>query len=206
MFCNDACALPELVGNPSGGCAPLTFRRRTISRILFFPCSTDFPSNFNCAAVKALFDSGEVVASSMLANVVLDDPQTETKIITECLPPVEEVISRVLNFEDRIAVNTDENSPPVSSPYHDYKFWKDKIANGFRTRYAIAYCNGDVKVARDVDGSYMTAQLRAFLSYEKPGTSGPAWIEFKKGTLTFPGDPMTFDAPDFNLNDCGIIL
>lgn len=206
MFCNDACADPALVGNPGGGCAPNTFRKTTTSRILYFACSTDFPNDFNCAAVKALFDAGEIVATSELANVVWDDPQTEQQVISECRPPVTVVVSRTLNFEDRIAVNTDTASPPVSDPYHDYKFWQDKIDNKSRIRAAIAYCNGDVKIAKDVDGSYMTFDMLPFISYQKPGTTGPAWIEFKKVAMVFAGDPLAFTPPDFNLDECGISI
>jgi hypothetical protein len=204
-FCAANCPGVDLVKNPVSGCTD-DIRNRTTSRIIFFDCSTDLPSPITCESISSLFEDGSIVASSELANIVWNDPDTEDVVVSDCQPAIKKVVGRTLTFEDRIAISTSVGSPPVTNRYFDYGFWKDKKSANLRLRYGIVDCNGDVTIARDADGNPLRATLQVFLAFQKASTQGGPSVEFKKGSLYFAGDPLDLVAPDFNINDCDIVL
>lgn len=203
-LCPSQCTDTALVALPASECT-VTVRRTSISRIVFMSCSTDLPSPIDCTNIAPIIAANDIVFSAPLADVSLDDPTTEDLVLNDCEPARKLTTGRVLNFSDKNAISQTSGSPAVVNAYYDYDFWKDKLAKRERMRYGLAFCNGDVKMARDEDGNLLTASLQTFLAFQKLGTTGAAGVEFKKGVLTFNGDPLSsLTAPDFNLEDCGI--
>lgn len=207
MACPASCAPSDLVENPTT-CVPTT-RRRTFSRFIFFACNTTLPTVMP-GNIKPLFDDGSIVSSSSLVFPNgLPDPNFEEVIYDECTPAQQVPASRVIDFEDRIAISTSTGSPAVVNEYFNYLFWRDKMANRFSLSYGIVYCNGDVYIPKDSNDVPYTASLNAYLSYQKPQANGGGWIEFIKGQLAFQNDPLDLannPVPDFNLNTEGIII
>lgn len=206
-FCPSTCNDITLLGNPTEGCTT-SIRQKTLSRIKFYPCTTTLPDPIEDAAIKALWDDGTIVASSALGNIVWDDPITEDINIDECSPPRTIIVGRVLNAEDRIAVSATEGSPGTVDAYHDYDFWDDKVVNQLTMNYGLIFCDGDVIIPRDRAGVPLTATMSVHISYQKPQTAGGAWIEYKKITIRFNGDPLAFFTakPAYNYIDAGITL
>ena len=204
-FCPTNCVTVDLVPNPASGCF-IDQRNTQLSRILFMSCKTDLPNPITCNNITPLFSDNSIVVSAPLRNITLDDPTTQDVLVSDCVPPRKLVTARVLNWEDSNAISETSGSPAVTNAYYDYTFWLDKIANNDLMRYALVYCNGDVRFARAKSGVLLTANLFTFINYEKLAPGAGA-IEFKKGTLTFAGDPLgAMLAPDFNLVECGIVL
>lgn len=209
-LCLLGCAGPTLLQQPLN-CVVNQRLDSTISRLIFFACQTQLPSPITCENIMPLFESGAFIATSPLANITLADPTTEDVIYNECAPAYKKTVGRDLTFEDHYAVSETQSSPATSpatsNPYFDYTFW-DSLVNQFtQLRCGIVYCNGDVRIARNLSGFPMTFNLQAFISYQKPSTQGAGWVEFKKGTISFQGDPLGgFLPPDFNLDECGITI
>jgi hypothetical protein len=202
--CPSSCTDIALLANPQAACTT-SLRRKTLSRIIFFPCNTTLPNPMTGAAMKALFDDGTIVASSKLANIGVNDPTTEDVVIDECSPTEKVIMTRAIDFEDRVAIALSAGSPLATDLYKDYDFWKDKLAYQMQLSYGFVFCDGDVIVPRDpVSNIPLTATLFGFISYQKAQTQGGAWVEFKKFTLTFLGDPLNFFKPDFNEITAGI--
>lgn len=207
MQCPAACGDITLLSNSATGCAP-TRREKTLSRIAFFLCSTTLPEPLE-GNIKPLFDSGDIVASMPLANIVLNDPNISEIMMDECSPMDRKTDTREITFEDRFAVTkTLTTSPVTTDAYWDYDFWQDKLNNQTALNYMLIYCDGDVVIPKNPNGSLMKATLFVYLSAQKPTTQGGSWIEFKRGSIIFQGDPwsLTTAKPAFNLNDEGIIL
>lgn len=206
-YCPENCADFELIGNPTAGCQT-KMRKRTISRFAFMGCGIELPNPFTSLNTKPLFEgtSGSpgtppvIVLSSPLANVVVNDPETEEVLVHDCAPPEQFVNRRIITAEDRIAI---EVTGDPSNLWFDYDFWKDKKEHKLLLRYGLVYCNGDFVFARDEDGNLMEASLSAFISFQKLQNNGGT-IEFKKVALAFSGDPLDFRKPDFNLKTFGI--
>lgn len=206
-FCQDDCADLVLIGNPTAGCPTEKVRKRAPSRIGFFPCSTALPTTYTKAALEPLFTgpARDIVLTSKLANVQIEDPVMESILIHDCIAPVNDIISRRLTAEDRIAVQVPIAEGGVNK-FGDFDFWKDKKKHYMRLFYMLVWCNGDVRIMRDEDDQLAAATLEAFTSYQKLSGNGGAVgsIEFTKIALNFVGDPFSFAVPDFNLNDLGI--
>lgn len=111
-----------------------------------------------------------------------------------------------MTFNDKTSVTTSAASPSDINIYADYDFWQDKNDNQTRLNYGIVYCNGDVKIARDTDGTLLNASVSAILNYQK-ATNGGKSTEFKQVSIVFQGDPLALtNKPEFNLVDAGIEL
>lgn len=200
-LCPTSCTPEDLLANPTGSCST-NFRRTTPSRIFFYTCQTPLPNPITNAAMLALFNSGAIVASVELANIVFEQPTFESLQISDCRPPSQIVATRTITFEDRTAIEDNTNSPSSFNSYADYDFWLDKINNTENLNYMISYCNGDVKIP---EGTFAT--LSGFIDYIKATQAGGASTETKKFTLTFQGDPIGFDIkPSFNWIEAGISL
>lgn len=202
MSCPSACGDPDIIANPQANCAT-SIRRKTLSRILFYPCNTVLPDPLP-GNIKPLFDDGTIVASMTLANIVVEDPQTEDIVVDDCTAPRQFITTRAITFEDRNAI-TDTGSP--ANDYFDYSFWQNKNNIQQQLSYMFAYCDGDVVIPVDENGNNLTAALLVFLSWQKSSNPGGKSIEFKKGRIVFQGDPFNMSiTPAFNLVTEGIIL
>lgn len=199
-LCPSSCAGNTLIGLPTANCVP-SLRRDTPNRLFFFPCDLDLPDPIQ-GNIKPLFDDGTIVYSSPLANIVLNDPNFDDVIYDECSPADKVVSTREMTFEDRFAISKTSGSPATTNDYFDLDVWQDKINNRFRMRYMIGFCSGNVIIPTDENGDYLTAILTLYRSYQKPQTQGGKWIEFKRGSIVFQGDPFNLTVkPAFNLAD-----
>ena len=204
--CPASCTTVTLLANPQANCID-NLRRKTLSRIFFYPCSTSLPSPITNAAMKALFDAGTIVSTNRLGNIVVADPQTEDIMVDECSAARKIITTREITFEDRVSVEANSNSPAIDNPYFDYDFWKDKQQQQIVMNAMLAYCDGDVIIPVDALGNALSFSMLAFLSWQKPGNQGGAWIEFKKIQMNFLGDPFDFgNKPAFNWIKAGITL
>jgi hypothetical protein len=203
-LCPAQCTDGSLTGIPGDICPTFTTRNKAMSRLGLMLCGISLPSEFTQETVQPLFDSKEIVLSSVLRNFQWSDPETEDVIIHDCAPPQKQVTKRTLSFEDVIAISVTSGSPATVNKYFDYDFWKDKKDKRLLLRYGIVYCNNDFKFARNADGSLMEAWFDVILSGQRLNNGGGT-VEFKKGTIDFAGDPLAdFAAPDFNLTELGI--
>lgn len=204
-LCKAACATPQLVAIPEAGCNPPTPRFVTPSFLIAFTCDTELPNPAECVAIKPLFDDGSIVISPKLANVNWDEPAIEDVILNDCDPALEVTTQRVLNFEDRNMITSTTGSPAVVNKYVGEAFWNDKRINYSRIRWGMGTCNGDIFILRDPETLEPAfASFRMFKTYERAQTQGGKGREIKRGVLRFALDPLLLEAPDFNLNDCGI--
>ena len=208
MYCPTACTGFDLIPLPTAGCTLSAFRKNTIARLAFMKCDIVLPPTFDQTTTPPLFTgpNPDIVMSSPLRNVVVNDPETEDIIVHDCAPPQKFVNRRTLSFEDAIKIEVPESpGPPIvpANPFFDYDWWKDKKEHRLLLRYGWANCAGDFFFARDENGNLMEAWFDVFLSYQKLGNNGGT-LEFKKGTLEFSGDFMDFNKPDFNLVTFGI--
>jgi len=206
MACPSSCGDITLIANPETNC-DTSLRQTTPSRFVFFACNSPIPDIINTSNVASLFESGVFVASSPLANLTWNDPEYEEVIIDDCSVPFRYITRRGATFEDRVAVGADTDSPAIANLYFDYAFWQDKLDNQQKLFYGILYCNGDLKLAKDKDGNYLTASLTIFLNYQRPGTQGGVFTEFKQGEIIFNGDPLGLtNVPVANIVEAGVEL
>lgn len=213
-YCPADCANIVITTNEPGSCE-LKVRKRSIDRIGFYPCSVDLPTPFECAALEALVTANTLTFSSPLANIEVQDPTFEELQIADCRPSERVATSRIITFQDRIAIETAAVVSPATPAnlFFDYDFWSDKKTKRALMRYMFVFCDGSVVVPRDAQGNPMEASLDVFLSYERQGTGGSSYIlEIKKGQLEFKGDPLDFNKPEFDaagdvfyLTDCNIL-
>lgn len=203
-ICPTSCTAP-LVRNPEEPCKPV-IRQRTPSRFIFFGCNTQFPEPITDENIAALFEDGDIVISSELAEFVFGAPTYEEIRVSDCRPALRQVATREVTFRDLTAVAGTTGSPAASTDYFDYAFWQDKVDSANRLGYGIVYCDGDVVLARNADGSFMTADMTVFLDYIRPANGGSS-TEFKSGSIRFQGDPLALtNTPEFNIVDAGIVI
>lgn len=204
--CPASCTDITLLANPATNCVD-NIRRKTLSRLFFYPCSLELPDPITNMAIKALFDDGSIVASNKLGNIVWGDPGTEDLMIDECSPSRKVINTRTLTAEDRISVAIDTNSPAITNLFGDYDFWDDKNEQQLMMNSMIAYCDGDVIIPKDRNGNPLAFTMLAYLSWQKAQQQGGAWVEFKKLEFNFMGDPMAlYNKPAFNWITAGIVL
>lgn len=205
-LCPSQCGDITLIGNPQSNC-DTSLRQTTPSRFVFFACNSSVPDTINTSNVAALFTSGTFVASSPLANLTWNDPEYEEVAVDDCSVPYRYVTRRGATFEDRVAVSEDADSPAIENSYFDYDFWQDKQENQAKLYYGILYCNGDLKLAKDSAGNYLTASMTVFINYQRPGTQGGVFTEFKRGEILFNGDPLALtNKPVANIVEAGVEL
>lgn len=204
--CPASCTSITLLANPTTNCTD-NLRRKTVSRLFFYPCSTTLPNPITNSNIAPLFASGVIVSSNKLGNIVWGDPGTEDLMIDECSPSRKVITTRSLTCEDRIAVSVNSGSPSTTNPYFDYDWWADKQDQQLVMNAMIAYCDGDVVIPLDAVGNPLSFTMLAFLSWQKPQQQGGAWVEFKKLEFNFMGDPMSLkNKPAFNWITAGIVL
>lgn len=215
-FCPADCANITVTTNQPGSC-DLKVRKRNIDRIGFFPCSVDLPAPFTCEGLQALVTANTLTFSSPLANIEVQDPTFEELQIADCRPSDRVATSRIITFQDRIAIDipaVTSGTPTPANPFFDYDFWKDKTTKRAMMRYMLVFCDGSVVIPKDEAGKPLAASLDMFLSYERQGSGGSSYVlEIKKGQLEFKGDPLAFNKPEltstndiFFLSDCSGII
>lgn len=203
MPCNDACGDLTLIENPI--ICNFEPRRKTLSQLGFYACSTSFPSPLTPEGIEALLTSGEIVWSSELSAVTPNDPTTEDVSVSDCRPATRVIVSREITFQDRIAINVEQGSPLVPAPYWDYDFWKDKVDKKLSLNYLWRYCDGDVVFANGSNGLPLTADLLVFLNWDAVNNGAPR-VEFKQISLIFNGDPLALsNKPLFNIAPDGTV-
>lgn len=204
--CPSACGDITLIGNPTADCTTAQ-RYENPDRLFFFGCDVELPDPITNIGMKALYDSGLIVASSPLANITFGEPSIEEIQVSDCAPNLKIISGRQLTAEDRIKIALTDGSPATTAGYRDYAFWQDKMDQQTRLRVMLGYCSGDVKIARDQDGNYLTVSVLAYLNYQRPNTSGGRFVEFKNITIDFNGDPLAlFNVPEWNWITAGITL
>jgi hypothetical protein len=205
-LCPASCSSITLLQNPQANCID-SIRRKTLSRIFFYPCSTILPAPISNTNIAPLFANGTIVSTNRLANINVADPQTEDVLVDECSAARKFITTRELTCEDRIAVEVNPTSPGGDNPYFDYDWWADKGDQQLVLNAMLAYCDGDVIIPLDKNGNPLSFTLLAHLSWQKPQQQGGAWVEFKKITMNFMGDPFALiNKPAFNWIKAGIQL
>ncbi|WP_346318188.1 hypothetical protein [Chitinophaga sp. YIM B06452] len=147
-------------------------------------------------------DTPGLVFSNELQGVEIQDPEVIQRELSDSKPEYEAVVSRTINFNDRIAVNI--NPAGVDTPYYDYTWWEDinNLSNSLNVLFLMTDGSSDfIRVPRK-QGSLegLPATFRTGLSYEK--VQNGFIVEFKKGVLKFYGDPLFFNKPSIALNTC----
>lgn len=202
-LCPSACGDIELLSNPASCITDV--RLKTLSRIAFFPCNMSIPDPIE-GNIAPLFDDGTIVVTSELGGFTVNDPTTEDVAVSSCRPPKRVIQTREIVFQDRIKVALTSGSPATTNYYFDYDFWKDKLEHEFNLGMMWIYCDGDVMIPRDANGNILTFSLLGFINWQQPSNQGGAWVEFKQFSMIFQGDPFAFIAPDFNLEEEGIVI
>lgn len=203
-ICPSSCTT-NLVSNPQEPCKPV-IRQRSLSRLIMFGCNVELPDPITDENIKPFFDDGSMVFSSELAEIIPGAPTYEEIRVSDCRPAERKVATREITFRDLVALTGNAGSPATLTNFFDYYFWKDKVDSQGRLRYGWAYCDGDVVLAKNEDGSFMTADLTVFLDYIRPANGGTN-TEFKSGSIRFQGDPLNLNnEPSFNMIDAGIVI
>lgn len=191
-LCPANCSDVTLTAMPDADCETKV-RKRGLYRLGLYACSTTLPSPLTCENLDALIESGAVVFTSPLVNAEFADPEIEELVVADCLPALQNVISRTLTFQDRIAVDVQEgpSGVPAANLYADLKFWGNKRKVGLSLRYLFLWCDGSIDIAEDDFGAAMASSLQVFRKYERQGTGGNSYtLEYKQGTIVFKGDPL----------------
>lgn len=203
-LCPEQCADFEIVEIKSSSCK-LEYRKTNIRAVGFYKCDVVLPKPLTCANITPLMAPTDpatptaLVFSNELVNVAIGEPVTEERKMSDSRPPENEVVEREITFEDRIKV--DVNAAGASAPFADYDFWKDKKEHRYQLNFLFVMANGDLIVPREPDSNQgLSASFDVFINYETLARGGA--IEFKRGSLRFQGDPLAFNKPEMNLNDC----
>lgn len=183
-ICPANCVDQELIPMPSGGC-DIKVRKRTLFKLGFYSCSETLPTPLTCENLTTLVESNIVVFSNPLVNVEWAAPETEDLVLADCLPAKRNIISRSLNFQDRIAIDVLPTSGTGGNMYADIKFWGDKMNKSLSLGYVFLFCDGSIEVPN------LTASLDIYRNFERQGTGGNSYmLEVKQGTIIFKGDPL----------------
>lgn len=205
-FCPSNCTDVVLTGNPSGDCPNTGQRKMTIARLGFMVCSINLPSlPYTQANIQPLIDSGQMAASSPLANVELGDPEYTKLNVADCMPSFDYFVKRTLTAEDTIMIQLKDANGNITDAAFDHKFWANKMEHRLILRTFLVMCNGDVYFARDEDGNIAQSSFNAFRSIKDMG-EGVGKIEVKKVSAEWNVDPLPFRDPDFNINELGVTL
>lgn len=201
-ICPNQCADFSMIEIKDNACEQ-NYREATIRSIGFYKCDTVLPNPLTAEAIKELIKptspSAKVglVFSNELVNVQVGEPQTEEVKLSDSRPAKEEVVSREITFQDKIAVNIERGGKDV---FADYEFWKDKKEHSTRLNYVFALSDGRIIIPRQKNSNAgMPATLNVSLNFEQKSQGGA--IEVKQGKIKFLGDPFDFVQPDINLND-----
>lgn len=205
-MCPANCADVELTALGDSGCE-IKIRKRGLYKLGLFACSTTLPDPLTCENLLPLINSAAVVFTSPLVNNEFADPEIEELVVADCLPGIQNVVSRTLNFQDRIAIDIPEgvSGVPAAVPFADLQFWGNKNKLSLSLRYMFLWCDGTIDIGKDENGNPMAASLNIFRSFERQGSGGNSYTaEIKKGTVIFKGDPLALRedyAPDLTIDN-----
>lgn len=203
-YCPSTCIPEELLTNPTANCSENP-RFKTLDRILFMNCDTadTLPDPITNDNILPFFDPTNplIVASSKLVLKV-DDPTTQNIKLTNCDPQRAITATRVINFEDRIAISVLAGSPAVTDDYYDWDQWKQRDQLQMNIYFGFSFCDGDCFFARDINSKLIRASLQAFISFDE--TIDTRHMVFVKGKIEFQGDPLYFPKMEFNAIEAGI--
>jgi hypothetical protein len=200
-LCPAGCAPITLLENPAQ--CEITNREKTPARIAFWPCDVPLPDPLQ-GSIAPLFANGTIVVSSYLSDFTFGDPTTEDVAIADCFPTKRRIVSREITFNDRTVVTALVGSPAVEDPYWGEQVWADWLSKHTRLRAMLIYCDGDVRIFKNKNGTPAAFDLFGFLNYSD--LSGGVRFEFKQFSMLFNGDPLAIGAPDFNLEEEGIVI
>ena len=201
--CLTQCTPAQLIGLPDPNCNT-NFRQTTPIRLAMYNCDMELPTGDQAAinaAILAMYNSGDLIFSNRLFNIVHEEPTYEEIPIDDCRAPIQVLQQRAMSFEDRYAMDISTISPYTNNKFFDYTFWLDKLQNQANIRFLLGYCNNDF---RKID---LVGSLRGFVDYIKPQTQGAVATETKKFRLIFNGDYLDMNNTTyFNATDAGIIF
>lgn len=173
-------------------CAPRE-RRRNVSRIGFYTCDTEIPTPITQIGLEAFVEAGKLAFSSELANFTQQAPEYLDIEIGDCRTALRVIGNRVIDFQDRWAIDL----PPVGSPadlpvpFYNQLFWDDKVNKQVALRYMFVYCDGSVEIPKDANGVPLSATLTAYRQQENQGSGQSKYfIEYIVGQLNFIQDPF----------------
>lgn len=204
MICASTCGDVVLEAMPPS--CILSERYTTPSRLLFMSCSVMLPDPIK-GAIKPLFDAGDIVASSPLANWEFTEPNMVDRVLSACEPARQIVTYRQISVQDRFSITSSSGSPAVTNGYAEYAFYRDKLQNAQDLYVLLMHCNGDVFIPKlNHTKNLVKASISGYTTYERIDEVSGLTVEFKQFRLRFQGDPFSFNEPDFNIFDEGIIL
>lgn len=202
--CPSDCGVLTILDTPDQ--CQLQPRLNTLAKMGFYPCNVSLPDPLDAVAIETLIADGTIVFSQELANFTVSDPTYQDIQVSGCRPAFRIVSSREVTFEDRVAITLTTTSPVATINYYDYDFWSDKNVKTLSLNALFMYCNGDVVIALDENGSPLSFDLKAILNFEAASTPGGRAIEFKAISAIFNGDPLALtNKPAFNVAPDGTV-
>lgn len=212
MSCITNCLDEAILGIPDNTvCDDYPVRNGAIATVGLLKCDTPLPNPLTCTALADLIDDGLVVFSPSLANVAFAEPQFDEVLISDCSPRMRRIVQRTMTFDDKHAIKIPEitgETPVPARNFFDREFWGNKRKMSMSLRYLLVYCDGNVEVPRDDNGTPMTATLTVYRDFDR-NTVGDSEniIEVKRVQIDFKGDPLELREPELNINeaDCADI-
>lgn len=204
-ICLASCADFELSPIPDGDCE-IKFKKRSIKRLWFWLCTVAIPEPLTCQALEPLLSDASIVRTSPLANVELADPTLESIQVADCLPSLQVVTTRQLTADDRIAIVVPGDSGVLPDENGEYPFYYSLQKAGPNLRVAFEYCDGMVEIPLGADGTPMPVSATFFRQFARQGTGdGSFLIEIDRLTLTFQGDPLSYNPLIVDLSSCSAL-
>lgn len=179
-------------------------RKKNLKRLGFYKCDVTIPDNYTCANLLALMKpvapaTPALVFSNELQDVQFAEPTLVSREISDSLPEFEMVVSRDVDFKDRIAVDIDALG--AAAPYSDYTWWKTIQDYASALNVLLLWDDNSITVPRAGDGlTGLPNTLRTFLNFEK--VQNGFIVELKQGKVKFLGDPLQFTKPGISLSTC----
>jgi hypothetical protein len=190
-FCPADCQDLTITPNPTQ--CELTTRNDAIARFGFYTCDVTLPSPLTQAGLEGLVTAGKLAFTSPLANVTANAPEFADVVITDCIPALRIVSTRVFDWQDRVAIDIASSLTPLTEaqPYAERLFWNDKVGKQLSLRTLIIMCSGAVFVAKDSNGNPLAQSVTAYWQQENIGTAtSPRFINYIVGQTTWTEDPM----------------
>lgn len=179
-------------------------RRRNLKRIGFYKCDVTIPDNYTCANLLALMKptspaTPALVFTNELQDVQFAEPTMVTRELSDSRPEYEMVVSRDVDFKDRIAVDLDALG--AAAPYTDFSWWKNIQDNSTTLNVCFLFDDDTLEIPRAADGlTGLPNTFRIYRNFEK--VQNGFIVELKQGKIKFLGDPLQFNKPGISLSTC----
>lgn len=204
--CSEACGEVQLIQLPEADCKT-SLRYNNPDRLVFKGCDVDLATPETNIDLYTLYQAGKIAISSPLANWGFGAPTVDEINYADCNPTFKLISGRQLTVEDRIKIAITDGSPAVTAPFRDYEFWASVRNQQFNLNFGIAYCNGDIRWARDEEGNWLTMSVLVYVDYQRPSGNGGKFVEFKNITIDANGDFLDLNVvPTSNWITAGIKL